>query len=143
MNEVVIAARIQISSLPQLNLQAFSSLTLNSWISIICLTFITSVIIYLAERLIPLPSDKSTAGNILTYAVGLLFQRDIGGLNPRNFGSRVVSTALAIALMIVMTTYTAVLTARNIVNIKTLPISGIIDHLSVFGPEMTQCDWRW
>ena len=91
------------------------------------ITLITSFIIYWTERQIFLYSNFGTKVQILTYAIGLLFQRDIGGLVPCQIGSRVVAIALAMTLMIVMTTYTAVLTTRNIITTKRLPISGLND----------------
>ena len=126
-DDVVLASIIQESPLPYLNLEAFASLTFYSWISILSVTLMTGGIIYLAERLVYLRSSMGNVCNIVTYAMGLLFQRDIGGLLPNHLGSRMISVALAMALMVVMTTYTAVLTTRNIENRKAFTISGMDD----------------
>ena len=126
-DDVVLASIIQESPLPYLNLEAFASLTFYSWISILSVTLMTGGIIYLAERLVYLRSSMENGCNIITYAMGLLFQRDIGGLLPNHLGSRMISVALAMALMVVMTTYTAVLTTRNIENRKTFTITGMDD----------------
>ena len=50
---------------------------------------------------------------------------------PKNIGSRVISIALAITLMIIVTTYTALLTTKNIQSTKTLPISGLKDPMFI------------
>ena len=131
-DDIVIASKIQVSQLPYLNFNAFAGLSLYSWISIISLTFISAVIIYWSERIMLCSSKSNSLVWILQYAIGLLFQRDIGGLLPIKLGSQVISIALAIALMIFMTSYTAVLTTRNITNKKKLPISGMDD------PKLTQ-----
>ena len=126
----VLVAPSQLSPLPFLNLEAFAAISTQSWILILCLTLLSGGIIYLTERLIslhPNVDNKMLKIQVLTYAIGLLFQRDVAGHVPRNLGSRVVSVALAITLMIIMTTYTAVLTTKNIINIRTLPISGLDD----------------
>ena len=65
---------------------------------------------------------------ILIYIVILILQRDMEGYVPNKLGSRTVSIALAMTLMIVMTTYTAILTTRNIESTFTLPVSGMKDQ---------------
>ena len=129
-NNIVVVARSQLSPLPYLNIEALAAVSTQSWILILCLTLISAGIIYWTEKLIFMHSRAETGNHVIhivTYAMGLLFQRDIGGLVPRNLGSRVVSVALAITLMIIMTTYTAVLTTRNIIKTRTLPINGLND----------------
>ena len=127
LEDLVLASRIEVSPLPFMNTEAFDALTLESWISIFCVTLITAGIIYMTERLVFLPSGLETGCDIFTYAMGLLFQRDIAGRVPHYLGSQVVSVALAMTLMIVMTTYTAVLTTRNIENRETFSCSGMND----------------
>ena len=51
---------------------------------------------------------------VMTYIFGLTFQRDMGGRNPLRWGGRVVALSYAAAMTVVMTTYTAHLTAKNI-----------------------------
>ena len=126
-SDIMLVSRIHISQLPYLNSEAFAALSVKSWISILCLTFFTGGIIYFAERLFYLQPNMTNRCDIFTYAIGLLFQRDIGGLVPKQLGSQTVSIALALCLMIIMTTYTAVLTTRNILDVKTSSISGMND----------------
>ena len=66
------------------------------------------------------------------FTLGLLFQRDIGGSNPRHIGSRTIGISVAVGMMVIITAYTAVLTARNINVAKVLPVSGFYD------PKITQ-----
>ena len=51
---------------------------------------------------------------VMTYIFGLTFQRDMGGKNPLRWAARIAALSYAAAMMIVMTTYTAHLTAKNI-----------------------------
>ena len=51
---------------------------------------------------------------VMTYIFGLTFQRDMGGKNPLRWAARIAALSYAAAMMIVMTTYTAYLTAKNI-----------------------------
>ena len=124
---LLLIAKYQSIPLPFLNSEAFASLSTHLWILIIALTIFTGMIIYFGETIILMRSSFDSVVQVLTYAMGLLFQRDIGGLIPNNLGSQVVSISLALTLMIIMTTYTAVLTSRNIETSKTLPISGLSD----------------
>ena len=126
-DNIVLVSKYQFVPLPFLNSEAFAALSANLWILITALTVITGMIIYLGERIIVLHSSFDSAVQVLIYAMGLLFQRDIGGLIPKNLGSRVVSISLAMTLMVIMTTFTAVLTSRNIETSKILPISGLGD----------------
>uniref|UniRef100_A0A7M5XHQ9 Uncharacterized protein n=2 Tax=Clytia hemisphaerica TaxID=252671 RepID=A0A7M5XHQ9_9CNID len=51
---------------------------------------------------------------VMTYIFGLAFQRDMGGRNPLRWGGRVVALSYAASMTVIMTTYTAHLTAKNI-----------------------------
>ena len=62
-----------------------------------------------------------------TYYSGLTFQRDLGGKNPAEFGSRVVAIGFAFAMLVIMTTYTAVLTATKVSQKDPNPFLGIKD----------------
>ena len=101
---LALISKYQYIPLPYFNSEAFAPLTLQSWILILAFTVLIGGLIYLGERQIDLHSSFDFGVEILIYAMGLLFQRDIGGLISKNLGSRVVSVSLALALMIVMTT---------------------------------------
>lgn len=62
-----------------------------------------------------------------TYYSGLTFQRDLGGKNPGNLASRVVAIGFAFGMLVVMTTYTAVLTATKVSQQDSTPFLGIKD----------------
>ena len=127
---IAITSVVQVSSLPILNVEAFSAIPTKLWLLILGITFVTSAIIYWSERCVSFNShdhEKHCWVETFTYAMGLLLQRDIAGSLPNNLGSRTTSISLAFALMIIMSTYTALLTSRNISNEKKLPISGFGD----------------
>ena len=125
--DVVLVCNVDLVPLPYLNLEAFRALTLNLWMSLIIITLFTGGIILWAEKMIYFHSTLVSGCNIITYALGLLLQRDIGGLLPKNLGSRLVSITLALGLIIIMSTYTAVLITRNIETSIKFPISGMND----------------
>ena len=63
-----------------------------------------------------------------SYFSGLTFQRDLGGKNPQRLGARVTAIAFAFGMVIIMTTYTAVLTASKVQQEKSNPFFGFDDE---------------
>ena len=126
-NNLAIASVIQESPLPFWNLWAFSTIPMNSWLAIIGVTLVTSIAIYLSELPVCSKSNQSPWIETLTYTMGLLLQRDIAGSLPHHLGSRTIAISLAVTLMIIMSTYTALLTSQNITNEEKLPVSGFKD----------------
>ena len=57
----------------------------------------------------PLPLTE-----LMVYLGGLIFQRDLGGKNPRVWSARIVALSFSAAMMILMSTYTAYITASKI-----------------------------
>ena len=129
---VVIATLNQEYVLPFFNVEAFAPLSRDSWILIFGTTLLASVFLLIAERLVCKRHAKLTCDQSITYMMGLLFQRDIGGDNPHHHSSRTVAVVMAVGMMIIMTTYTAVLTARNITSRGNIPISGFRDPKVTF-----------
>ena len=62
-----------------------------------------------------------------SYFAGLTFQRDLGGKNPKKYGSRLMSLTFAFSMLVVMTTYTAVLTASKVKHEPTDVFKGVKD----------------
>lgn len=62
-----------------------------------------------------------------SYFSGLTFQRDLGGKNPQRYGARVTAVAFAFGMVIIMTTYTAVLTASKVSQASSNPFRGFKD----------------
>ncbi|XP_057289348.1 glutamate receptor ionotropic, NMDA 2B-like [Hydractinia symbiolongicarpus] len=65
------------------------------------------------------------------YTAGLVFQRDIGGENPTSNYGRVCAICFAVTMTVVMSTYTAKLTANGINN------SGVDDFKGFTDPKIT------
>ena len=125
---MVIASKIQVSKLHPLNLKILASIiNPEFWMMILGTTLFTSFIIYWSERVLCTESQRETWFQLFMYAVGLLTQRDIGGSVPRYLGSQTVSIVLALAMMIIMTTYVAVLASQNIISTEFVQISGLDD----------------
>ena len=53
----------------------------------------------------------------MTYTFGLTFQRDMGGTNPRMWSGRLVALGYASTMCIVVSLYTAGVTARSITQV--------------------------
>ncbi|XP_057290949.1 glutamate receptor ionotropic, NMDA 3A-like isoform X2 [Hydractinia symbiolongicarpus] len=117
---------------PFFNFEAFEPLSVTLWLTVVFITFFSSFILVLMEskcfchQVNPYPWRES-----ITYVVGLLFQKDIAGKNPNKPAARAVSVMLALVLLVIMSSYTAVLTAIKVTNESRLPVSGIND------PKMT------
>ena len=85
---------------------------------------ITFLVLYIAVLIIENSSNLSqkrtfyTIHEILTYLGGLTFQRDLGGRNPYFWPSRIPCLMYAFGTTIVMTTYTANLTAKGVVVVE-------------------------
>ena len=130
--ETVVVTMLQYHLLPYLNLEAFAAISTYSWSLIVIFTIVVSAVIYGAENTVDLHGSKDSFMSMFMYTVGLLFQRDVGGSNPCHIGGRTIGISVAIGMMVIMTAYTAVLTARNINVAKVLPVSGFYD------PKITQ-----
>ena len=125
--KMIVASKLQISHLQFINFEVFGSIRPLFWVLIFAFTFVTSIMIYLSERLTCSGSQNESWMLVFIYSVGLLVQRDVGGSIPRLLGSRTVAIVLAVTMMIIMTTYVALLATRNITNKKSVPVSGLND----------------
>ncbi|XP_057309039.1 uncharacterized protein LOC130647266 [Hydractinia symbiolongicarpus] len=65
--------------------------------------------------------------DVFSYTTGLIFQRDIGGRNPVSSHGRLSALSFAVCMTVIMSTYTAKLTANGINNQETDDFLGIID----------------
>lgn len=72
---------------------------------------------------------------VMTYIFGLTFQRDMGGKNPLRWAARIAALSYAAAMMIVMTTYTAHLTAKNIQSETFTDFHGLKDSRVLYLPS--------
>jgi len=109
------------------NFQTFQPLSSTMWLVVLSLTLIVSIIVYYTERA-PLNIHAYSMWESACYFTGLTFSRDIGALNPVNLGSRVISISVALFMLIVMSTYTAVLTSNMVTSTVSLPIVGLKDE---------------
>ena len=125
--EIGIASKMQLAHLPIFNLEAFAVISEKAWLAIMSITIISFILICCTERLVCSKWTVYPWSHSILYTLGLLVQRDIGGVSPHHLGSRAVSVTIAIAMIIIITTYTAVLTARHIGVERKLPIEGLHD----------------
>ena len=64
----------------------------------------------------------------LAYIFGLAFQRDMGGTNPRMWSGRIVALGYASAMTIIMSIYTARITANSIKQVVIDDFKGFQDE---------------
>ena len=110
-----------------LNIDNFSSFQPHLWVAIVLVVFFSSILLYFVENRFSCLRTYTWVESI-NYLTGLLFQRDIGGENPKHSGSRMIAISIAMATTILMSTYVAMLTA-NLVGTETQKaISGLLDE---------------
>jgi len=63
----------------------------------------------------------------MTYISGVTLQRDLGGMNPKRPGTRFSAIIFAFSMVIVVTTYTAVLAAQSVQDREENPFKGSKD----------------
>ena len=126
---VVLGTFAQTKEIPFLNVDIYKSLSIRLWILVYITIFVSSFILIISERYFnDSPKLLYHFIEILSYLFGLFFQRDIGGKNPKTFGSRVISIIIAIAMLVVVSTYIAALTANTVTHTEQLPITGFNDE---------------
>ena len=72
--------------------------------------------------------NQYTLENSFTYGAGLTFQRDLVGKTPVYWSARLLSICYALALMIIMSTYTANLTASKVLSDEYSNFKGMYDE---------------
>ena len=73
-------------------------------------------------------AERFSLREAMTYIFGLTFQRDMGGINPRMWSGRLVALGYASAMTIVMSIYTARITANSIEQIVDDGFKGFDDE---------------
>ena len=126
LGEIAIATMIKERELEFINLEAFVPLNCG-WPVVFGISFLGSILLVFAERSVCERQKRYTLKDSLTYVFGLTFQRDIGGDNPHHHSSRTMAVTIACGMMIIMTAYTAVLTAQKINFAVDKPITGFDD----------------
>lgn len=115
------------SQLSFLNMEFLKPLSFLLWLTTAVAMVVTSVVLKFAERFGVAPREYAMRQTLL-YVNGLVFQRNIGGEEPINFASRFNALMFAVGMMVVMSTYTAVLTANKVTHKTELPLTGFKDE---------------
>lgn len=126
---VGIAALLETKLIPFFNIEAFAPLSSQLWLTIFCITFGSSFILMLTERY---GNPRKTTWSYpwvesITYLVGLTFDRFVGGVVPSNTSTKITAISISLCMLIVMSTYTAVMTANKVTHTTSLPITGFKD----------------
>ena len=64
----------------------------------------------------------------MSYISGVTLQRDLGGVNPKRPGTRLLAVAFAFVMVFIVTTYTAVLAAQSVQDQEQNPFEGSKDQ---------------
>ena len=118
------------SSLKVVNFVFLTHLGLTLCVAIAATFFAILIVIYTFENVIRVIIEEKlhATRDVFTYVSGLLFQRDLGGKHPKWWSARFPSIAFALAMTIIMSTYTAKLTATGIVYDDNDDFKGLRDN---------------
>ena len=125
-----IVQRREKPSLDPINWIFLSKLNLDLIVSIIVLFVVIFSFSLACETLIGqiLRIKRFKTRDMFSYISGLLFQRDLGAKLPNFWSSRLPCICYAIAMTIIMSTYTANLTATNLVHEESEDFKGLSDE---------------
>jgi len=135
--QIAIAVKMKSENLTFVNWDFMKSLDWTLLVALLVALCIVCAMLYLFEKILnPLKHKKHyPTEEAFSYGAGLTFQRDLAGKTPNRWSSRILAIVYAVALTIIMTTYTANLTATNIVaakdNFKGLKDEKVIDNFEV------------
>lgn len=118
------------SQLPIVNWVFLQSLELNLVIGLVVAFVTTTISIYALDNFTHFFFQNDfyyPKREAFSYIAGLTFQRDLAGIVPHNWSSRLIAIVYAIATTIIMTTYTANLTANNIAGNVIVNFENLID----------------
>ena len=126
---VCVIKRKATTTLAPINWKFLELLDVSLIMALLVSSFITTVSIFTFENIGYLLHTRShfASREIFSYISGLTFQRDIGGKNPLKWSGRIAAIGYATAMTIIMTTYTANLTAVNVINNDANDFKGLSD----------------
>ncbi|XP_057300727.1 glutamate receptor ionotropic, NMDA 2B-like [Hydractinia symbiolongicarpus] len=128
LNGVAIATMAQKIEYSFFSLEVFSPLTAQLWSVTFLTALFASIILSYIEYCLHEKKRFYPWSESILYHIGLVFQRDMGGQNPTHVSTRVVGISVAIFMMILMSSYTAILTANKVMNPYFFPIKGLKDE---------------
>ena len=117
------------SDMPIINWAFLKSLHTHLLLAVLATTAVIIVIVFSVEYIgykMKMYGRHSSL-ETFTYVTGILFQRDLGGVNPPHWPARLVSILYAFAMTMFISSYTAQLTAGNIDNKPTYTFEGFRD----------------
>ncbi|XP_057301012.1 glutamate receptor ionotropic, NMDA 2B-like [Hydractinia symbiolongicarpus] len=128
-NGVAIATVAQKIEYSFFSLKVFSPLTIQLWTATFLVAFLASIILSCMEYCIHQKEQPFYPwSESILYQIGLVFQRDMGAQNPTQISTRIIAISVAIFMMILMSSYTAILTANKVINPHFFPIKGLKDE---------------
>ena len=124
----VIAYRSTPKELEFVNWKYLKSLDWTLLVSLFVALAVVCIALFVVEHLMRKVkfSNRYPAREAFSYGAGLTFQRDLAGKTPDRWSARIIAISYASALTIIMTTYTANLTATNI-SVAEIEFEGLKD----------------
>ena len=121
---IILITMLEEKTLSFFNVEPFKSISVTLWAAVLIIPALTIGLLVTTERA---TGKRYFWKDSFLYIMGLAFQRDMGGKNPYMWSSKVIALSIAMFTMVVMSTYTANLTANSVTFTKNLPISGFDD----------------
>ena len=108
--------RIKQQVIPFPSWEFLKPLTVELELVILLCTLVSILVIMMLENVgyIMKANQRFSFREVMTYVFGLTFQRDMGGTNPRMWSGRLAALGYASAMTIIMSIYTARITANSI-----------------------------
>ena len=119
-NQIAIAVKEEAEENKFINWDFVKSLDWTLLVALLVALGLVCSMLYMFEKILnPFKHHKHyPSEEAFSYGAGLTFQRDLAGKTPNRWSSRILAIIYAVALTIIMTTYTANLTATNIIEGK-------------------------
>lgn len=122
---MAMVTRINEEPLPFVNFEALKSLRLDLWIGTMSVTVVATLLIFIAAKW--RKSEDGIWQDSINHFIGLFFQRDLGGKIPYYLSGAIISISVAVFTYLIMSAYTAALTANYVSYTENLVVSGFDD----------------
>ena len=121
---MILITMLEEKEIPFFNVEPFKSISVALWIAALTIPTLTIGLLVATERA---TGKRYYWKESFLYIMGLVFQRDMGGKDPHRWSSKVIALSIAMFTLVIMSTYTAILTANSVTYTKNLPITGFDD----------------
>ena len=129
---VIVISKKQTDNLQFLNFGFVRSVSSGLLLGVLGAFIIGTILLYLLEnRMMVNKHDNSNLYRFkecFTYLSGITFQRDLGGANPTRSAARITAITIAFAMVCIMSSYSAQLTAEKVTHEEQKSFLGMADR---------------